>query len=187
MYPPFLMEKRLIHRRLRDDLDVNIAWDAIQNAGDTAMRDMAQGEEREHGFQMVGRMVPQESGRVQLKVENLIHVGGATRNQFEVTPELAREINERELPEGQQTVGFAHTHLPHHQSGPSSADLETMQNYPETMLGIVLKVHRDGSGVLSVYDGDGHLDYSIQGNNGSSQSFQADRNGQVDVEALRAA
>jgi hypothetical protein len=181
------MERRLLFRRLRDDLDVNIAWDAIQNAGDTAMRDMADGQEREHGFQMVGRMVPQASGRVQLKVEDLIHVGGATRNQFEVTPELAREMNERELAEGQRTVGFAHTHLPHHNDGPSSGDLETMREYPETMLGIVLKVRQDGSGVLSVYDGDGHLDYSIEGSNGSTQSFEADRKGRVDVDALRTA
>lgn len=182
------MERKILHRMLREPSRVTIKWDAVQEIGDSAMRGYESGQEHEDCFQMVGRRVQEGRGKTHLHVDRVIHVGSGSRNAVNITPDQAQEMNDRELEQGEYTQGIAHTHLEHHREGPSFGDLETMADYPESMIFIITKVRRDGSGVLSVVNKHGkNIAYTLEGANGQKQSFSAHGKGKVDVDRLRQA
>src|SRR3989338_3583591 len=179
-------EKRLVHRRLRPDIDVEIEWDPLQKAGDTLMaKDVLPGRRVERGFLIAGTLVANERGRCTARVKNLLDVGTGTAAAFDVTPELAARLNAHEHQPGERTLGMAHSHPDPFPGTPSGPDLRMMQEYANTMIAIVLKANPDGSGQISVFDGDGYVPYTIAGANAQSQFFPAEERGRVDVERLR--
>ena len=179
------MERRLLHRQLRPDIDVEIEWDAVQRAGDRALTQLHNGNEKEYGFMMVGSLIPGTQGRTRAHIRDLVPLGAGARNQFDVTPELANQVNSHQHQPGERTMGIAHTHLPDHMDGPSNGDIAAMQQYSNTHVALVLKVNRNGGGKLTVFDGDGDVDYAIRGG-GHVQHLPANESNTVETTRLAA-
>ena len=180
-----MREKRLLRRQLRPDIDVVLSADALQAAGNQVMtEDVSCGRSIERGYMMVGKLVPAANGRVRAEVHRVVNMGTGTGSTFEISPELAARATAHPREPDEKIMGIAHTHPDPFIAEPSSGDLEFQRRYAEDQFGMVLKVNADGGGAVSVFDGDGHIDYSVEGA-GGSQAFRAEERGTLDLQRLR--
>ncbi len=180
-----MTEKRLLRRQLRPDIDVVIQADALQAAGNQIMtEDVSRGRSVERGYMMVGKLVPAANGRVRAEVHRVVNMGTGTSSTFEISPELAARATAHPREPDEKIMGIAHTHPDPFSAEPSPQDLELQRLYAEEQFGMVLKVNADGGGAISVFDGDGHIDYAVEGQ-GGRQEFRAEESGTLDLQRLR--
>lgn len=182
-------EQRILRLQPVGKPRVLIDWDAIQQAGDALM---TMDGTREHAFVLAGSVVQDAQGQTALHARRALtlpEVG--TPSAFDVSPRLARDISSHPYQQGEQCVGITHSHRRHHRPDPSREDFAYARQLGRNRIGMVIRLNedahgrRDGGGKLSVFDGDGFVDYTVVGN-GHSQSFRAgDRGGRIDVSSLR--
>jgi hypothetical protein len=179
-------EPRLL-RRNAPQPKVEVNWDVIQAAGNDLMTKSGQVE---HGFVLAGKAVPDAQTGVKLQVTRVLSAGSGSAGTFEVTPELAATVNNHDFGPDEKFLGFGHSHRRHHLDGISSGDREYAAAIGANKVHMMIKLNedaegnRDGGGKISVFDGNGYMDYSIVGKGGQRQDFQADVMGTT-VEADR--
>ncbi len=181
-------ERRLLYRQANQP-KIEIEWDAIQQAGDDLMTKRG---DVEHGYALAGSLVPDGQGGVIAKVKRVLSLGAGTEGTFDISPDLARDIGDHPYAPGEQFMGLAHSHRRVHRPDPSGPDLAYARTLTNQRVCMVLKLnedeqgHRDGGGTVSVFNGDGFVDYAIVGN-GRRQEFTAEKRGRVDTASLQSA
>lgn len=182
-------EHRILHRHAARKPAIEIAWNAIQQAGNDLM---TKSGEVEHGYALAGSVVADGQGGVIAKVHRVLSLGSGTAGAFHVSPELARDIGEHPYAPGEMFMGLAHSHRRIHRAEPSDPDLEYARRLTNGRVRVCMVIklnedergHRNGGAKLSVFDGDGFVDYAIVGN-GQRQEFKADKNGRIDAATLQ--
>ncbi len=181
-------EARLL-RRNAPQPKVEIDMNVIMAAGNDLM---AKSGQVEHGFVLAGKAVPDAQHGVKLEVTRVLGAGSGTGGEFEVTPALAATINDHDFGPDEKFLGFGHSHRREHLDTPSSGDYRYAEAIGGDHVHMMIKLNedaagnRDGGGKISVFDGNGFMDYTIKGANGQTQNFQAEVMGtQVETDRLK--
>lgn len=180
-------EQRTLRQHAGQQPKIEISMDALMQAGNDLM---GKSGNVEHGYALAGSLVADGRGGVTAKVNRVLSLGAGDAGTFDISPQLARDIGDHHYGPGEQFMGVAHSHRRMHADRQSRPDVDYARRLTNQRVCMMIKLnedehgHRDGGAKLSVFNGNGNVDYAIVGN-GHRQEFKAARSGVVDSRRLK--